>query len=164
MLAWHDFGHGAARPPPACGIHPLARGGPAPQKFGLLGGGDVRRARQRGVWEGWGAAKSPPRRSGPGFVCVLMRSNSGPTANIAYTTVRSIFGTVADGDVICSSPRRPPTQVPARYFSGQIHTLLVSRQAAGPSPVPRTFADLYRFPRRRKESRVDRPESGRFVA
>jgi pyridoxamine 5'-phosphate oxidase len=95
--------------------------------------------------------------SGPGFVCVLMRSNSGPTANIAYTTVRSIFGTVADGDVICSSPRRPPTQVPARFFSGQIHTFLVSRQAAGPSPVPPTFADLYRFPRRRKESRVDRP-------
>ncbi len=38
-----------------------------------------------------------------------MRSNSGPTANIAYTTVRSIFDTVAGGDVICSSLRRPHT-------------------------------------------------------
>jgi hypothetical protein len=30
--------------------------------------------------------------------------DSGPIANIAYTTVRSIFDTVVDGDVICSSP------------------------------------------------------------
>jgi pyridoxamine 5'-phosphate oxidase len=54
-------------------------------------------------------AKFRARRSGPGFVCVLMRSNSGPTANIAYTTVRSIFDMVAAGDVICSSLRRPHT-------------------------------------------------------
>ena len=63
----------------------------------------------RGSLGSLGAAKFRARRSGPGFVCVLMRSNSGPTANIAYTTVRSIFDTVAGGDVICSSLRRPHT-------------------------------------------------------
>src|ERR1700730_10456266 len=42
------------------------------------------------------------------------------------------------------------TQVPARSFSGEMHTLLVSRQVAGPSPVPPTFADLYRLPWREK--------------
>jgi hypothetical protein len=41
--------------------------------------------------------------------------------------------------------------------SGRYTHCSVSRHAAGPSPVPPTFADLYRFPRRRKESRVNRP-------
>ena len=40
--------------------------------------------------------------------------------------------------------------MPARSFSGEMHTLLVSRQVAGPSPVPPTFADLYRLPWREK--------------
>ncbi len=51
-----------------------------------------------------GAGKSRDRRAGPGFVCVLTRSSSGRTANIACTTVRSTFDAVVDGDVICSSP------------------------------------------------------------
>jgi hypothetical protein len=58
-------------------------------------------------------------RSGLGFACVPMRSNSGPIANIAYTTVRSIFDTVTDGDVICSSPRIPPN-AGARGFFGPL--------------------------------------------
>ena len=41
--------------------------------------------------------------------------------------------------------------------SGRYTHCSVSRRAAGPSPVPPTFADLYRFPKRRKESRVNRP-------
>jgi hypothetical protein len=86
----------------------------------------------RGSLGSLGAAKFRARRTGPGFVCVLMRSNFGPTANIAYTTVRSIFGTVADGDVICSSPRRLPTQVlPATSLGRYTHCSFRGRR-----PVP----------------------------
>lgn len=80
----------------------------------------------RGSLEIFGAVKFRARRSGPGFACVLMRSNSGPIANIAYMTVRSIFDTVADGDVICSSPRCPHNAGgrgsfgPLRIFSPQV--------------------------------------------
>ena len=66
-----------------------------------------------------GVAKFRARRSRPGFACALMRSNSGPIANIAYTTVSFIFDTVADGDVICSSPKRPPN-AGARGFCGPL--------------------------------------------
>jgi len=52
-----------------------------------------------------GTAPSRARDGGPGFVYVLMRSSSGRIANIGCTTVRYTFGAVADGDVICSSPR-----------------------------------------------------------
>ena len=84
------------------------------------------RAVSRGSLKIFGAAKFRARRSGLGFACVLMRSSSGPIANIAYMTVRSIFDTVADGDVICSSPRCPHNAGgrgsfgPLRIFSPQV--------------------------------------------
>ena len=78
----------------------------------------------RGSLGSLGAARFRARRSGPGFACVLMRSNSGPIANIAYTTVKSIFDTVAAGDVICYSPRRSHNTGAFPPFLGQIHTLL----------------------------------------
>jgi hypothetical protein len=79
--------------PRPTGIGPPARDRaslPRPRRIRAL---DFTRARNfsrgsRGSLGSLGAAKFRARHSGPGFVCVLTRSNSGPTANIAYTTVR----------------------------------------------------------------------------
>jgi hypothetical protein len=51
-----------------------------------------------------GAAMSPSRRAGLGLACILTRSSSGRTANIASTTARSTFDAVADGHGSAPTP------------------------------------------------------------
>jgi len=84
------------------------------------------------------AGKCRDRRVGLGFACVLTRSSSGRTANIACTTVRSTFDAVEDGDVICSSPRWNQTS------AGRVQmALLTGGPVLNSLPQPESDGDIW---------------------
>ena len=97
-----------------------------------------------------GAAKSRARCARLDFACVLMRSSSGRTANIACTTVRSTFDAVAAGDAICSNPRcarhggenpSPPQDRLCKNYPRDFNKELNSDQFEERRSKPRTAVD-----------------------